>query len=84
MVDLGGAVGGAQGDVVQAAVGLLVQLPMGKQAHQQFADLALGPGRLEQAEQQHQRDKPAQRAPDLGDDGGEVHFLTFGDPEISG
>ena len=84
MVDLGGAVGGAQGDVVQAAVGLLIHLPMGEQAHQQLADLTLGPGRLEQAEQQHQRDKPAQRAPDLGDDGGEVHFSTFGGPEIPG
>jgi len=84
MVDLGGAVGCVQGDVVQAAVGLLVQLPMGEQAHQEFADLTLGPRRLEQADQQHQRDKPAQRAPDLSDDGGEVHFSTFGDPEIPG
>ena len=84
VVDLGGAVGRVQGDVVQTAVALLVQLPVGEQAHQQFADLTLGPRRLEQADQQHQRDKPAQRAPDLGDDGGEVHFSTFGGPEIPG
>ena len=84
VVDLCGAVWRAQGDVVQTAVGLLIQLPMGKQPHQEFAKMALGPGRLEQADQQHQRDKPAQRAPDLGDDGGEVHFLTFSNPELSG
>ena len=47
VVDLRGAVRRAQGDVVQAAVGLLIQLPMGKQPHQEFADMALGPRRFE-------------------------------------
>lgn len=84
MVDLRGAVWRVQGDIVQAAVGLLVQLPMGKQPHQEFADVALGPRRLEQADQQHQRDNPAQRAPDLRDDRGEVHFLSLGNPELTG
>ncbi|MNC75899.1 hypothetical protein D3C75_1275090 [compost metagenome] len=46
VVDLRGAVGCAQGDVVQAAVGLLIQLPMGKQSHQEFANMALVPGRF--------------------------------------
>ena len=82
VVDLGGAVWRAQGDIVQAAVGLLVQLPVGKQPHQKLADVALGPRRLEQADQQYQRDEPGGSAPDLSDDGGEVHFLIFGDPLI--
>ena len=84
VVDLRGAVWRVQRDVVQAAVDLLIQLKMGEQAHQKFANMALGPRRLEQADQQHQRDKPAQRAPDLRDDGGEVHFLTFSNPELDG
>ncbi|MDT4816726.1 hypothetical protein FQZ97_497830 [compost metagenome] len=84
MVDLCGAVRRVQGDVVQATVGLLVQLPMGKQPHQEFANMTLGPGRFEQADQEHQRDKPAQRAPDLHDDRGEVHFLSLGNPELTG
>ena len=39
--------------------------------------MALGPGRLEQTNQQHQWDNPTERAPDLGDDRGEVHFLSL-------
>lgn len=77
VVDLRCAVRCAQGDVVQAAVGLLIQLPMGEQTHQEFTDLTFDPRRLEQDDQQNQRDEPAKRAPDLRDDGGEVHFLTF-------
>ena len=50
VVDLRGAVRRVQGDVVQAAVGLLIQLPMGKQPYQEFADLTLGPGRFEQTD----------------------------------
>lgn len=76
MVDLRGAVRRVQRDVVQAAVGLLVQLPVGEQPHQEFANMALGPRRLEQADQQCRWDEPGQHAPDLGDDGGEVHFLS--------
>lgn len=84
MVDLRGAVRRVQGDVLQTAVGLLIQLPMGKQPHQEFADIALGPRQFEQANQQHQRDKPAQHAPGLRDEGGEVHFLSLGNPELAG
>lgn len=73
VVDLRGAIRCVQGDVVQAAVGLLIQLPMGEQTHQEFADVPLGPRRLEQADQQCQRDQPAKHAPELRDDGGEVH-----------
>src|SRR5690606_8837660 len=46
VIYLRGAVWRVQGDVVQAAVGLLVQLPMGKQPHQEFANMTLGPRRL--------------------------------------
>lgn len=75
MVDLCRAVRRVQGDVVQAAVGLPVQLPMGEQAYQQFTDLPLGPRRFEQADQQGCRDKPGQHAPDLGDYRAVIHFL---------
>lgn len=80
VVDLRGAVWRIQGDIVQAAIGLLVQLPMGKQSHQEFANMAFGPRRFEQADQQHHWDKPAQRAPYLRDDGGEVHSRSLGNP----
>lgn len=75
VVDLRGAVRRVQRDVVQAAVGLLVQLAVGEQAHQQFTDLPLGPGRFEQADQQGRRDEPGQHAPDLGDYRAVIHFL---------
>ena len=75
VVDLCRAVRRVQGDVVQAAVGLLVQLPMGEQSHQQFTDLPLGPRRFEQADQQGCRDKPGQHAPDLDDYRAVIHFL---------
>lgn len=42
--------------------------------------MALGPRRFEQADQQEQRDKPTQRAPNLRDDGSEVHFSASIDP----
>ena len=74
VVDLRGAVWRVQRDIVQTAVGLFVQLPMGKQPHQEFANVAFGPGRLEQADQQCSWDEPSQHAPDLRDDGSEVHF----------
>lgn len=77
MVDLRGAVRRVQRDVVQAAIGLLIQLPMGKQPHQDFANMTLCPWGLEQADQQCGWDKPGQHAPDLSDDGGEVHFLSL-------
>jgi len=77
VVDLRGAVWRVQRDVMQAAVDLLIQLPMGKQPHQEFANMALGPRRLEQANQQCGWNKPGQHAPDLSDDGGEVHFLSL-------
>ena len=51
MVDLRGAVWRVQRDIVQAAVGLLIQLPVGKQPHQELTDITLSPGRLEQANQ---------------------------------
>lgn len=60
---------------MQAAVGLLVQLPVGEQPHQQFTDLPLGPGRFEQADQQGCWDEPGQHAPDLGDYRAVIHFL---------
>lgn len=75
MVDLRGAVWRIQCDVVQAAVGLLVQLPVGEQAYQQFTDLPLGPRRFEQADQQSRWDEPGQHAPDLGDYRAVIHFL---------
>lgn len=75
VVDLGGAVRRIQGDVVQAAVGLLIQLPVGEQAYQQFTDLPFGPRRLEQADQQGCRDEPGQHAPDLGDYRAVIHCL---------
>lgn len=46
--------------------------------------MVLGPRRLEQADQQLLRDKPAERAPDLRVDGDEVHFLTFCNSELTG
>lgn len=83
VVDLRGAVGRVQGDVVQAAVGLLVQLPMGKQPHQEFANMTLGPRRLEQADQQHQRDNPTERVPGLRDEG--VKSISCpSNPELTG
>lgn len=75
VIDLRGAVRRIQCDVMQAAVGLLFQLPMGKQPHQEFANLALGPGRFEQADQQGRGDKPGQHAPDLADNRAVIHFL---------
>lgn len=75
VVDLCGAVRRVQGDVVQAAVGALIQLPMGEEAHQQFADMALGPRRFEQANQQGRGDEPGQHAPDLADNRAVIHFL---------
>lgn len=75
VVDLRGAVRRVQGDVVQAAVGLLIQLPMGEQAHQQFTGLPLGPGRFEQADQQGCWDEPSQHAPELGDYRAVIHCL---------
>lgn len=50
LVDLRSAVWRVQRAVVQAVVGLLVQLPMGEQARQQFTDLALSPERFEQVD----------------------------------
>lgn len=75
VVDLRGAVWRVQGEIVQAAVGLLIQLPMGEQAYQQFTDLPLGPGRFEQADQQGCWNEPGQHAPDLGDYRAVIHFL---------
>ncbi|MCY1216259.1 hypothetical protein D9M72_281310 [compost metagenome] len=75
VVDLRSAVRRVQGDVVQAAVGLLVQLPMGEQAHQQFTDLPFGPVRFEQADQQSCWDEPGQHAPELGDYRAVIHLL---------
>lgn len=77
VVDLRGAVWCVQGDVVQAAVDLLVQLPVGEQADQQFTNLPLGPGRFEQADQQGCRDEPGQHAPDLGDYRAVIHFSSL-------
>lgn len=38
MVNLGDSVWRIQGDIVQTAVVFLVQLPVGEQAHQEFAN----------------------------------------------
>lgn len=46
VVNLRGAIWRVQGDVVQATVGLLIQLPMGKQPYQEFTNMTLCPGRL--------------------------------------
>lgn len=73
-VDLRRAIWCAQRGLVQATVGLLILLPVGEQPHQEFANMTLGPRGLEQTDQQEQRDKPTQRAPNLRDDGSEVHF----------
>lgn len=75
VIDLRGAVRRVQGDVVQTAVGALIQLPVGEEAHQQFADMAFGPWRFEQADQQGRRDEPGQHAPDLADNRAVIHFL---------
>lgn len=69
---------------MQAAVDQIVQLPMSEQAHQDLANLALGPRRLEQADQQHQGDEPAQRAPNLRDDECEVYFSASMTQKLSG
>lgn len=83
MVDLGGAVGGGEGDVVQALVGLPVQLPGGEEPDEAFADIALAPGGLEQAEQQHGGNQPGHRAEEGLKQGGGVHAL-FLEPSHSG
>lgn len=74
VVDLGGAVRRIQGDVVQAVVGLPVQLPVGEEPDEAFTDIALAQGGLEQADEDHQRDEPGEGGPDLGDERCEVHF----------
>lgn len=74
MVDLGGAVGGGEGDVVQTVVGLPVQLPVGEEPDEEFADIAFAEGGFEQADEDHQRDEPGEGGPDLGDERSEVHF----------
>lgn len=74
MVDLGGAVRGIQGDVVQALVGLPVELPVGEEPDEEFADIAFAEGGFEQADENHQRDEPGEGGPDLGDERCEVHF----------
>ena len=84
VVDLGGAVRGGQGDVVQAAVGLLVQLPMGEQPYQEFADLTLGPRRLEQADQQHGGDQPGYGVEDRAEDDAVIHAIFLEQSRLSG
>lgn len=74
VVDLGGAVRGIQGDVVQAVVGLPVELPVGEEPDEEFADIAFAEGGFEQADEDHQRDEPGEGGPDLGDERCEVHF----------
>lgn len=44
MIDLGGAVRRRQDDIVQAAIGLPIELQVGKKADQQFAQVPLHPG----------------------------------------
>ncbi len=43
VIDLRGAVGRIQGDVMQATVDLLVQMSMSSEAHKKFADMPFGP-----------------------------------------
>lgn len=74
VVDLGGAVRGIQGDVVQAVVGLPVELPVCEEPDEEFADIAFAEGGFEQADEDHQRDEPGEGGPDLGDERCEVHF----------
>ena len=84
MVDLRGAVRGVQGDVVQAAVGLLVQMLLGEQAYQQFADLPLGPGRFEQADQQGYWDQPEQAVYKRAKNEADVHIFFREQSRLSG
>ena len=74
VVDLGGAVGGGEGDVVQAVVGLPVQLPVGEEPDEAFTDIALAQGGLEQADEDHQRDEPGEGGPGLCNERCEIHF----------
>lgn len=74
VVDLGGAVRGIQGDVVQALVGLPAELQVGEEPDEEFADIAFAEGGFEQADEDHQRDEPGEGGPDLGDERCEVHF----------
>lgn len=75
VIDLRRAVGRIQSDVVQASIGALIQLPVREEAHQKLADIAFGPWRFEQADQQGRRDEPGQHAPDLADNRAVIHFL---------
>lgn len=84
VVDLRGAVWRVQGDVVQAAVGLLVQLPVGEQAHQEFTDLPLGPGRFEQADQQGRWDQPEQAVYKRAKNKADVHIFFREQSRLSG
>lgn len=75
VIDLRGAVGRVQGDVMQAAVGALIELPVREEAYQQLTDMAFGPRRFEQADQQSRGEEPGQHAPDLADNRAVIHFL---------
>lgn len=77
VVDLRGAVRRVQRDVVQAAVGLLVELQVCKQADEGFANVPFRPRRLEQAEQEYGRNEPGQHVEYRCKDKAEVHFLSF-------
>lgn len=77
VIDLRRAIGRIQGDVMQAAVGVLIQLSVSEESDDQFADMALGPRRLDQRDQKYGWDKPDQHAQYLGNNRGEVHFSTF-------
>ena len=63
------AVRRVQGDVVQAAVGVPVQLPMGEQAHQQFTDAPWPKGDLS---------RPIQRAAGINQVGYPRPWATIG------
>lgn len=84
VVDLRGAVRRVQGDVVQAAVGLLVQLPMSEQAHQQFTDLPFGPWRFEEADQQGRWDQPEQAVYKRAKNKADVHIFFREQSRLSG
>ncbi|MOA01889.1 hypothetical protein D3C78_1213150 [compost metagenome] len=73
MIELGTAIARGQGDVVRAEVDRPVQHEVGKGSHQQLTDVALCLGRLEQPDDDEQRDKPPEHTDHCVDYRRKVH-----------
>lgn len=59
---------------MQGLVGMPVQLPVGEEPDEAFADIALAQRGLEQADEDHQRDEPGEGKPGLCNERCEIHF----------